>query len=212
MNIIIPYEENLYDNEGAFIHPNGEIIFTYGAHERFARNYCNGKYFDELIDLQSKGYSEEHEKYKEECFQEYIKIHNLSWKSRKDIDIYNSTELTREQLELYKLWLEKYEFAKRNLFSDFMVYLLQFDKVETVMRRKITTTNPQPHIRFYNYYLMDWYIEEEPPMKFNENTGLFEWDEDNYWVIRNKGDREAELEINEIKANVLKRDRMLFFK
>ena len=39
MSLIIPYEEKLYSKEGAFINPNGEIIFTFGGHEKFAKRF-----------------------------------------------------------------------------------------------------------------------------------------------------------------------------
>lgn len=40
MNKIIPYNKKLISGDRGFINPNGEIIFTYGMHERFARDYC----------------------------------------------------------------------------------------------------------------------------------------------------------------------------
>lgn len=124
----------------------------------------------------------------------------------------NSTKLTKEQQELFEQWLDRYEFSKkRNFYSDFMVYLLSFDKIETRMRETITTTNSSPHIRFFNYYLMDWNIFEQPPMKYNSDTGLFEYDKNNCY-LGNSEDKEAENEINEIKAKVLKKERPLFFR
>ena len=78
-----------------------------------------------------------------------------------------------------------------------MVYLLSFDKIETVMREAITTTSLNPHIRFFNYYLMDWNIFEQPPMKYNCDTGLFEYDR-NKSYLGNSEDKAAEDEICEI--------------
>lgn len=207
MSLIIPYKEKeLYDNEGAFIKPDGEIIYTYGLHETFSSKYCNGQLYDFL----NRCIYDKDDKMITEWF-EYLKVHHNFKGTKEQIDEYSSSELTQEQLKLYKLWLDKYEFSRRNLLSDFMVYLLSFDKVETVMRETITTTNPNPHIRFFNYYLMDWDIFEQPPMKYNSNTGLFEYDEDNWYLGKNE-DKEAEEEIEEIKAKVLKKDRPLFFK
>ncbi len=119
--------------------------------------------------------------------------------------------MTKEQLELYKLWLDDYDFSRMYDLSDFLVLLLSFDKVETVMRRCITT-NDQPHIRFYNYYLMDWYIKHLTPMKYNKQINKFEHDEKEDWLIRYNEDRRVAEEIDEIKAKVLKKDRPLFFK
>lgn len=165
MSLIIPFKEKeIMNNNGAFIKPSGEIIFTDDDHERYALDYC-----------------------------------------------YNPSKLTKEQQELFEKWLDLYDCYKRKLYTDFMVYLLSFDKVETAMRETITTTNPSPHIRFFNYYLMDWNIIEKPPMKYNSDTGLFEYDYNNSY-LRNSEDREAENEINDIKAKVLKKERPLFFR
>lgn len=172
MSLIIPYKEKeLINNEGAFIKPSGEIVFTAGNHEAYAHDYCCGSRYSSN----------------------------------------NSTKLTKEQQELFEQWLDRYEFSKRNLYSDFMVYLLSFDKIEIVMREAITTTSLNPHIRFFNYYLMDWNIFEQPPMKYNCDTGLFEYDR-NKSYLGNSEDKAAENEICEIKAKVLKKDRPLFFR
>lgn len=96
--------------------------------------------------------------------------------------------------------------------SDFMVFVLGFDKIETIMRRAIIITSRQPHIRFYNYYLMDWYIDKNTPMKYNEETVLFEYDEPKDWMIYYNEDRKVEDEINEIKTKVLRKNRHHFFK
>lgn len=205
MSIIVPYSDKLYDNEGAFIKPNGEIVFTYGEHERFASNYCNGEEYSYLSRLRYGN------TYDPNAFEEYKKEHNYQGK-QEDIDVFSSTKLTKEQLELYKLWLEDYDFSRWYDLSDFLVLLLSFDKIETVMRRCITTTNEQPHIRFYNYYLMDWYIKHLTPMKYNRQTNRFEHDEKEDWLIRYNEDRKVAEEIDDIKAKVLKKDRHLFFK
>ena len=207
MDLIIPYEDKLEKNEGAFIDQNGKIIFTYGEHEKFAKDFCDGKNNQLLTDVKyGTGLS-----YYATHFNEFKKDYNFDGE-RKDIDIYASSKLTKEQLELYKLWLENYEFARSNLYSDFLVYLLGFDKIETVMRRKVTTTVLNPHIRFYNYYLMDWYIDYQTPMKYNEDTRHFEYIERGDILLETSKDRQAESEINEIKSKVLLKDRHLFFK
>ena len=183
MSLIIPYDDKFDRGDGAFISPSNEIILTHGEHERFAGKYCSG--IDYLFSRRS---------------------------STKNGDPFSLSKLTKEQLELYKLWLEQNEFYSRKMHSDFMVFVLGFDKIETIMRRAITTTSRQPHIRFYNYYLMDWYIDKKNPMKYNEETGLFEYDEPKDWIIYYNEDRKVEDEINEIKTKVLRKDRHHFFK
>lgn len=93
-----------------------------------------------------------------------------------------------------------------------MLHVLDFDKVETMWRKSITTTSFESHIKDYNYYLRDWNIELRTKMKYNKETGIFEpvyYPEDN--LIRD-ADREAEDEIEEIKRKVLIKDRHHFFK
>ncbi len=204
MAVIIPYEEKLYANEGAFIDPNGNILFTYGQHLGFASNYCHGYSYNYLSDLKYG------RTYDPDAFEDYKREYNYQGK-REDIDVYSTSMLTKEQLELFKIYWDDFDFSRRYDYSDFLVLLLHFDKVETVMRRCITTTNSQPHIRFYNYYLMDWYIKQLEPMRFNYQANRFEYDETDQWMV-SKEDKEAEEEIKDIKSRVLVKDRHLFFK
>ena len=71
----------------------------------------------------------------------------------------NLSKLTKEELILYKYWLEQKGFNRKEMSSDFLVSVLGFDKVLTLMKKSIATTSLEPHIRFYNYYLMDWYVD-----------------------------------------------------
>jgi len=93
-----------------------------------------------------------------------------------------------------------------------MVYILGFDKVETIIKKTITTACQYPHIRFYNYYLMDWDIECHTAIKFNEENGLFEYDKKYEYLISSSEDRYYKNEIEDIKTSVLKKDRPYFFK
>ena len=49
-------------------------------------------------------------------------------------------------------------------------------------------------------------------MRYNEDTGFFEYINSNDYVINSSEDREAELEISEIKRNVLRKERYHFFR
>lgn len=64
-------------------------------------------------------------------------------------------KLTKDELILYKYWLEQNDFNKRKMCSDFLVDVLGFDKIIKNISKTIATTTLFPHIRFYNYYLMD---------------------------------------------------------
>ncbi len=181
MSVIIPYDEDLYANEGAFISPGGDIIFTYGEHESFANDFCNGLEYSYSV-KQDGG------------------------------DTFHSIKISEEQLKLYHLWLEDYDFSRLYDLSDFLVLSLFFDKIETVIRREITTANKQPHVRFYNYYLMNWNVRCLTPMKYNTKTNQFEFDRREDWIVTDSEEREATEEIKKIKEKVLVKDRSLFFK
>ena len=182
MSLIIPYNEYI-NSKGAFITLNGNFLTIQSNHENFAHDFCNGKDYNNLLKQK---------------------------KDNPNIDIYKSSMLTKEQLQLYKLWLKKYKYSKDNNLCDFLVYLLAFDKVETILEKAITTTSLEPHIRFYNYYLMNWHIDIQKPLHFNEKTKEFEHINISNWLSYK--DKETETEINEIKQSVVIRDRHLFFK
>lgn len=211
MNAILPYERNLATSDGAYIMPNGKFIYPFNGHEMYAHDYCNGKYFYELNRVRQDALSG--------CLDE-LSISDEYWNhlkkmlgytgERKDVDIYLSSKLNQDELKLYKLWMQEYEFTKNHLYSDFLNFVLGFDKVDTIMRHGISTTSPTPHVRFFNYYLMGWNVWVHPLQVFDEKTGAF------FSIPRNNNhvleDREAEEEIEELKAKVLKKDLIHFLK
>lgn len=202
MSKIIPYNDKVGYSDGGFISPNGEIILV-NHHEIYANEYCYGKDYDFLRQI----------KYNRSCydFEDFKKDYNFTG-SREDIDVFASSKLTKEQLILLKKWLEKRERLTKGILSDFMTYVLKFDKIETVKRTAITTTSDEPYTRFYNYYLMDWKIDSyRPAIIFNQTTGCFEFAKRDY-IVMNHDEREIKSELDEIKANVLRKDRHHFFK
>lgn len=124
----------------------------------------------------------------------------------------NISKLTKGELILYKHWLEQNDYNKRKMCSDFLVDVLGFDKILTNMRKSITTTTLEPHMRFYNYYLMDWYIDIRKRSVFNEEKGIFEFIEPDISSIKYIEERRLEDEIRDIKSKVKLKDRHYFFK
>lgn len=120
--------------------------------------------------------------------------------------------LTKEELILYKYWLEQKDYNRGKIYSDFLVDVLGFDKILTIMRKTITTTSSNPHVRFYNYYLMDWFIDIRNRYFYNESTGIFEPIQKDNFIIVSEEDREMESEINDIKSKVKLKDRPYFFR
>lgn len=98
------------------------------------------------------------------------------------------------------------------MYSDFLIQVLVFDKVSIIMRKVIITANTKPHIRFYNYYLMDWPIDILSPKKRDKDSNSFVYDKGGNWYIENEDDIRAQMRIEEIKANVLRKDRHDYFK
>ena len=123
----------------------------------------------------------------------------------------SKSKLTKEQLELYKLWLKSTKNPK-SIHSDFMIYVLGFDKIQTIMKRTIITTTNHPYIKYYNYYLMDWRIEQMRKKRYNKEIGNFEFETFNEWINTCDKDREIKEELDEIKSKILKKDRTPYLK
>lgn len=189
MNIILPYIHELECQKRAYIKPNGQILTTTGKHKIWAKEFCIGSECKDFRSLFSK----------------------QSPNNPLPSSIIESSSLTIEQLELLKIWLQGKDNFDENLFSDFLVFISRFDKMETKSRKVISTTSPIPHIRFYNYDLMDWSIEQHAPQKLNKELGIFvPCPEEG--IIFTHQDRNAEEELNDIKRNVLLKDRHYFLK
>ncbi len=124
-----------------------------------------------------------------------------------------SGKLNLNQQDIYKMWCNQ----ERSL-SDYMLYILSMDKIIILSKdnakfsipKTVITPNKNPHIRFYNYYLMDFYINHVNKMKYNISNQMFEEDYDFYYDSFSDG--EAKDELDNIKKMVLKKDRKLFFR
>ncbi len=206
MNKIIPYDENLNKSNGAIISVDGDIHYIQNSHEIYAKNYCNGKDYNKL-------------RYIKNCssdllfdeFQDSYSFHG----ERKDINEWSGSQLTSKQLELYKKWLKKYSrYYKDSSSLDFMILFLEFDKVESMKKHMITTSSKIPHIRFYNYYLMDWEIVQLPKVIYHEDSSTFEFLDNRLIDLyhSSSNDSEALEEIQEIKKKVKKSNIPYFFK
>ena len=188
MSIIIPYDEKLMSSAGGFINPNGKIDLcdSLYIHEVLARDICLGSspIYDFIV-----GSSNE------------ITYDNYDGK------------LNKNEFELLKLWLTC-EFTNHISFDgacgDFLLYIANYDKVETIRKSAIITANNNPHIRFYNYYLYDCNIIHLPRKTYNSETNTF--DVNNYLYPCSEEDVEAEHELREIKEKVPYIERKLFLK
>ena len=201
MSIILPYDERLEQSGCAYITPYGDILQFKGKHEPFAKNYCLGPDYDFLTGA------------KIGPIQSNI-VFSLAkdeyGKQLQSIDVFSTSKLCVKDLEKLKVWLDNHN--GNNTYSDFLVYALSFDKVERKVNKLITSTAVDPHIRFFNYYLMEWRIENpNDTILLNANSPEFEFQQSNF-EFRSNDDVDAEQEILEITSRVPLTKRPLYFK
>ena len=203
MSIIIPYHADL-GVTGAFIQPDGEILrLKNNEHDEFAEEYCNGHDY--------KFYTGAEFGPPAPVLKDLVAERDVL-KAKEGIDIFRSSQLSKSQLAKYKWWLEHFSQQEgRHNCVDFLVYILAFDKVERLVHDVITTTTAEPHVRFFNYYIMDWNISVQDRMFYDYHEGKYRNLEYRF-PMSDDLDREAEEEIEEIKAKVLMKDRPYFFK
>lgn len=76
-----------------------------------------------------------------------------------------------------------------------------FDKIETQVKKTITTSKPNIYEEFFNSLIMDYEIVQLPKLVFDEDTQKFRWIYSNEFI--NTGiNREFEEEIKLIKKYV----------
>ncbi len=93
---------------------------------------------------------------------------------------------------------------------DLMIQFIGFDKIETQMRKTITTSKNNIYEEFFNYLIMDYNIVQIPRLVFDEDTQSFRWICPNDFITTGIN-RECENDIKLIKKYVPydKRDKYL---
>ena len=118
-------------------------------------------------------------------------------------------KLDSSDLALCQKWLELRSKKQDYQLNDFLVKVLGFDIFQKKYQNMIVTSSLEPHIRFYNYYLMDFLIVSTPKLVLKENKFVSQ----SKSLILSYRDMETEDELDEIKAKVLsKKERQLFFR
>ena len=129
-------------------------------------------------------------------------LYGPNWFNDNDSE-FQSSKLTKEELELFKIWLDEYYFThQRAMLTEFLVYFLDFDQVISRSYSSIITTSDIPHIRLYNYYLMKWNIVTKLPKHYNPQTNRLEAYVREGFNDRHIEDMKALQEIEEIKRDV----------
>ncbi len=112
---------------------------------------------------------------------------------------------------LYELWMKKYNIKSNDIQEDFLVKVLSYDKVNFKADNIIVTSSLVPHMRFYNYYLMDYSINAYSKLIYNEEANDFFETSYMYGINAYQDDEYAE-EIREIKGKTLLKNRYIFLK
>lgn len=95
--------------------------------------------------------------------------------------------------------------------KDLIVQFIGFDKIETQIRKTITTSKTNIYEEFFNLLIMDYEIKQIPKLIFDEDTQHFRWIKQNDFI--NAGiNRECEKDIQLIKKYVPYKNRHLYFK
>ncbi len=172
MALIIPYSKELANSDGGFITPEGEFISTgFSCHEGEAGEICRGRYFYRLSDfLYSYKNNEEISPYEIDFIKSITGVDDLD-----KLDKFSTSTLSKEELEMYKKWFnlvyygDKFEVFLSEMNSGFLHRFLRYDKLETIRRRTITTTNPFLYTRFFEWLVMGWNVVQVCFFKFNDD-------------------------------------------
>lgn len=235
---IVPYIDGIIESDGAVVFPNNQVKLINDSHNEYSYRYILGKDYDYLKSLCDSVtiYDDEYRKLKikekeakskverdyyafmssilqneaSERFNDYVKKHNLSWRSIDDIDPYISSPLSENEKILLNKWLETRH--GKDAYSDFLLQVLGIDKIHTITSLYIFTTSSCPYIKYFNYYLMGFEISEQYPMKYNEVSGKFAfYDEDCLSFLKEKNLQYKE-DASELRSKILIKDRHLFFR
>ena len=186
---ILPFIDKFHSHIGNFIKPDGSIISLNVTHEEFSKDYCRGESYFTLIKKKSYDYSEYLELLN--CFS-VLYHRDLSWGE------YITSHLTKEEFLSYLAWEREHPYDS----TGFLIQVLGWDKIESLSVRSITTSCPNPHVRFYNYYLMDWEIYSLDKLKYDQETSSFISSSIDEFSIQSKNDVHYDEELVKIKKNI----------
>ena len=127
-------------------------------------------------------------------------------KKNESDNIFSSSQLTKEQLKLFKHWIEHYE--GENI--DFLVRVCFFDKVQNLYGKSIVTTDLHPYDKFWNYILMNWSLDIQTNLYYDQATNTFkEYDRGLFYQDENF---EVKEELMKIKRKTSINERYKYFR
>jgi hypothetical protein len=105
----------------------------------------------------------------------------------------------------------KLEFLKNYCFiQDFVVQAMNFDKIESMLQKTITTSKDNIYETFFNYLIMDFNLYQINSIRYNDNTGKFEVFDKNEFIQTGQ-EKELQREVELIKKLVPYKDRRNYF-
>lgn len=184
---------------------------------------CNANIFmDHFYSWETTGvYNEETMNYINSILQTKLNIYEFFYKISKQAK--NWQQLVKKLLIAFNVFNEfkpierdplnpfcgDSDYAERNYWDtmfyeasfDMLIQLIGFDKIETQVKKTITTSKPNIYEEFFNPMIMDYEIVQLPKLVFDEDTQKFRWIYPNEFI--NTGiNREFEEEIKLIKKYV----------
>lgn len=214
MTIILPYDKKFETAQGGFVKPNGEILFSsIAGNEKTAMEYCNGPHLEELRSLitdRENGIFTEYDYY---LYSSLLKKYPDFEEKLKQFGEYASTNLTKEELELYKKWIFVGDHRLVEVTTDYMKYILGFDVVYPAwLSRRVLSPDMMPFTKWYNYALMDWHIIREEKKHWDDKSNGFKFIENEETLKTYYADKEVEEGIMALKRVVPLEERHKFFR
>ncbi len=173
------YSDKLVNSSGCFLLPNNMIISNGEFHEATAKSFCSG---------------------------DTISLYDINLERTKD-----NIRISNKQLDLLNQYIKyayKHQMIK-DLYSNFLVQVLNFDRIRLSSANCIVTSSDECYSKFYNYYLMEHDIVQMPKLIYHEND----------FVINSQYNNEVYAEeykifnnLEKIKTLVKKDERSGYFK
>lgn len=201
MTKILPYNEEI-TKPYVFLKPSGKILTIDGiSHESFAYLYTTNLCLELHKRLMKLEFDHPNEmlSYFHQSFDE------------ENPDMSSAINSIAYEYNLFKLWKNSPDFNGK--YIDFLIYILGFDLFKTMEStnfKEIITTEDFPHIKYFNYYLMEWSIKNYKRKVYDQATNSF--------IDLEKQEHSLDIEceyleeIQEIKRKVLLKDRSKYFK
>lgn len=177
----------------------------------FEKAYINGDYINSIQKITRV---DNEKTIRKKIIEEY----NLTENDKYTCDKYVEKKIKKELLSTFKdicIQYVGYDALERFMPSGRKIDIPvneEYDKFFYNTPRVITTSDSDIYERFYNYLLMDWEIYKVPKYIFNNETNMYELEDETLNTFRQEKNEEIKDEIQSIKKLVPPNERNKFFK